>query len=46
MDVPRLEVKSEPTTQPQQCNAGSFNPRPGLEPAFSWILVRFVSAEP
>ena len=51
MEVPRLGVELKLQLQAYttaHCNAGSLThwARPGIEPASSWILVRFVSAEP
>ena len=51
MEIPRLGVKSElqlPAYTTAHSNARSLTlwARPGIEPASSWIVVRFVSAEP
>jgi len=51
MEVPRLGVESEPqlpTCTTADGNAGSLThwARPGIEPAFSWMIVRFISDEP
>ena len=51
MEVPRLGVKSElrlPAYATAHSNTGSLMhwTRPGIKPEFSWLLVRFVTAEP
>ena len=50
MEVPRLGIELElhlqPTPQPQQCWILNHWSGPGIEPAFSWILVRFITTEP
>ena len=51
MEIPRLGVQSELSLLgyiTAHSNAGSLThwARPGIEPASSWILVRFVSTEP
>ena len=51
MEVPRLGVKSElqpPAYTTAHTNTGSLTSwsKPGIEPSFSWILVRLVISEP
>ena len=50
MDIPRSGVKSElqrPVTATATATAtATQNSRPGMEPASSWTLVRFITAEP
>ena len=49
MEVPTLGVESElPAYTTAHGNAGSltYRARPGIEPASSWFLVRFISTEP
>ena len=51
MEVPRLGVKSEPqlpayTTAHGNTGSLTHEARPGIEHAFSWVLVGCISAEP